>query len=123
MIDKCRATLAGTAGEYVYPCPLDKRLLEWTGITADQFSDAVRHGDDAAVAEWFVKAARPHSSAEIAAWNEAMLTAEPDTDEKRAYFRSQRDAIDPTRNDISAWADLLDLEEKRPVPIRKSRSA
>ena len=26
MIDKCRAVLAGTEGEYVYPCPMDDRL-------------------------------------------------------------------------------------------------
>ena len=27
MIDKCRAVLAGTEGEYIYPCPMDDRLL------------------------------------------------------------------------------------------------
>ena len=29
MIDKARAKHAGTLGEYIYPCPLDHRLLDF----------------------------------------------------------------------------------------------
>ena len=120
MIDKCRAVLAGTQGGYIYPCPLDKRLLDFTGITPEQFTEAARGKTDQAIADWFRKAAKPHSEKEIEAWNEALLTRGPDTDEKRAYFKQQRDAIDPSRSDITSWADLLDLEEKRPVTKRKT---
>lgn len=119
MLDKCRATLAGTQGEYIYPCPMDQRLLDFAGITAEQFTEAVRRAkDDAAVAEWFAKTAKPHSPDEIERWNEEFLRRGPDTDEKKAYFARIRDAIDPTRTDITSWADLLDLEEQRPVPKR-----
>ena len=125
MIDKCRAVLAGTQGEYIYPCPLDKRLLEFTGITAEQFTGAVggrsdhaRERSDDAIVEWFRKAAKPHSADEIEQWNEMMLTRGPDTEEKWAYFKKQRDAIDPSRTDLTSWADLLDLDEQRPVPKR-----
>ncbi|OGW66684.1 MAG: hypothetical protein A3H49_00295 [Nitrospirae bacterium RIFCSPLOWO2_02_FULL_62_14] len=118
MLDKCRATLAGMQGEYIYPCPMDQRLLDFAGITGEQFSNAARGKDDAVVAEWFKKAAKPHSSDEIERWNQGFLTAGPDTDEKRDHFKKLRDAIDPARTDITAWADLLDLDEKRPVPKR-----
>ena len=118
MIDKCQATLAGTHGDYIYPCPLDNRLLEFAGITAEQFTEAVGGRSDQAVAESFRKTAKPRSADEIEQWNEMMLTRGPDTEEKWAYFRKQRDAIDPSRTDITAWADLLDLDEKRPVPKR-----
>jgi hypothetical protein len=120
MIDKCRATLAGTQGEYIYPCPLDKRLLEFAAVTPGQFTEAVRGKTDQAIAEWFRKAAKPHGPAEIEQWNQAMLARGPDTDEKWDYFKTQRDAIDPGRTDITSWADLLDLEEKRSVPKRKA---
>ena len=130
MIDKCRAVLAGTQGEYIYPCPMDKRLLEFSGITPEQFTEAVKGRTDEArersdnkIVEWFRKTTTPHSAAEIQQWNEMMLTRGPDTEEKWAYFRSQRDAIDPSRTDITSWADLLDLEEKRPVPNRKAAVA
>ena len=125
MIDKCRATLAGTQGDYIYPCPLDKRLLEFAGITAEQFteamrgrSDQARERSDDAIVEWFRKTAKPRSADEIEQWNILMLTRGPDTEEKWAYFKKQRDAIDRSRTDITSWADLLDLDEKRPVPKR-----
>lgn len=118
MIDKCRASLAGTEGDYIYPCPMDERLLDFTGITAKQFSKAVQEMDEAAVGEWFKKTAKQHSAAEFEHWNQKFLTRAPDTDEKRAYFKQLRDAIDPGRTDITSWADLLDLDEKRSVPKR-----
>lgn len=119
MIDKCRAVLAGTQGEYIYPCPLDKRLLEFAGITPEQFQEAVqKNPTDQAIADWFRKTAVLRSREELEAWNEGFLTREPDDEEKWDYFRKLRDAIDPTRTDIRTWADLLDLDEKRPVPRR-----
>lgn len=121
MIDKCRASLAGTEGDYIYPCPMDQRLLDFVGITAKQFSEAMQEKDGAAVAEWFKKAAKHHSHTEIEQWNEKFLTKGPDTDEKKAYFKQQRDAIDPTKTDITSWADLLDLDEKRSVSKRTTK--
>lgn len=119
MLDKCRATLAGTQGEYKYPCPLDQWLLEFAGIKADQFTATVHDAkDDKAVADWFKKTAKPHSADEIERWNQAFLNSEPDTDEKRAYHRGLVNAIDPSRTDITTWVDMLDLDEKRPVPKR-----
>jgi len=119
MLDKCRATLAGTQGDYRYPCPMDRRLLDYAGITAERFTNAVRdHMTDQAVADWFVKAAKPRSPAELEHWNIQFLAWGPETEEQRAYFNQLRDTIDPTRIDITSWADLLDLEEKRPVPTR-----
>jgi Domain of unknown function (DUF5069) len=120
MIDKCRAALAGTAGEYVYPCPMDIRFLEFAGITADQFTAAVRaHPTDEGVARWFREMAKGHPTDEVEAWNEMMLRRGPSTPDKQAYFDKLRDAINPSRTDLTAWADLQDLEEGRIVPPRK----
>ena len=118
MIDKCRAKLAGTIGDYIYPCPLDQRLLDFARIDPDQLLDQVRQQPDEAVVRWWTATAKPHSEAERESWNREMLTRGPDSEEKWAYFRSVRDQLDPTRSDIVAWADLLDLEEGRPVPSR-----
>ena len=67
---------------------------------------------------WFVEHAARHSTAEIETWNEMLLTRRPDTEENWEYFKKCRDAVDTTRTDIASWADLLDLEEGRPVPVR-----
>lgn len=123
MIDKCRATLAGTEGEYIYPCPMDLRLLEFAGITADQFTAAVTANfTDEHMALWFRKRAKPHTEAELSEWNDMMLTRGPSTPEKQDYFNKLRDAVNPSRTDLTSWADLQDLEEGRPVPHRSPSS-
>jgi hypothetical protein len=44
-----------------------------------------------------------------------MLNRGPSTPEKKEYFNKLRDAVDPSRADLTAWADLQDLEEGRTV--------
>lgn len=120
MIDKCRAVLAGTEGEYIYPCPMDDRLLEFTGITADQFTAAVKaHPTDDGVAEWLRRTATPHDTVELETWNNRLLERGPSSPESAAKFNRYRDAVDPSRTDITAWSDLQDLEEGRSVPRRE----
>ncbi len=119
MIDKCRAVLAKTEGEYIYPCPMDDRLMEFTGITADQFTAAVKpNPSDEAVAKWFTQTAKAHPSAKLEAWNRMMLNRGPSTPKKQEYFNKLRDAVDSSRTDLTAWSDLQDLEEGRTVPRR-----
>lgn len=121
MIDKCRAVLAGTEGEYIYPCPMDERLIEFAGITADQFTEAVKtNPTDEGVATWFQQAATPHKPAELEDWNQKLLARGPSSPESAAKFKKYRDAIDPSRTDLTAWSDLQDLEEGRTVPRRES---
>ncbi len=118
MIDKCRAVLAGTEGEYIYPCPMDYRLMEYAGITAEQFTAAVQaSATDEEIARWLRTSAKQHSAAELSEWNEMMLKRGPSTPEKQDYFNKLRDAVDPSRTDLTAWSDLQDLEEGRFVPL------
>ena len=119
MIDKCRAVLAGTEGEYIYPCPMDDRLMEFAGIQSEQFTAAVQENEhDEAVIRWFRRVAKPHSQAQLDEWNRMMLSRGPSTPEKQASFNRYRDAVDPSRTDLTSWADLQDLEEGRAVPRR-----
>ena len=119
MIDKCRAVLAGTEGEYIYPCPMDERLMEFAGLTDDQFTAAVNvNPDDDGVVAWFQQTARSHAPAELEDWNQHLLARGPSSPTSAAKFKKYLNAIDPSRTDITAWADLQDLEEGRAVPPR-----
>ena len=123
MIDKCRAVLAGTEGLYIYPCPMDFRLLEFAGITDKDFTQAVKSNPtDEGVVQWFRTTATPHPPAALNSWNETMLQRGPSTPEKQVYFNTLRDAVDPSRTDLTAWSDLQDLEEGRTVPTRTAPS-
>ena len=120
MIDKCRAVLAGTEGEYIYPCPMDDRLLEFVGITSEQFTAAVQsNSTDEGVVSWFEKQAKPYRPAELEEWNQKLLARRPSSPESAARFKKYLVAIDPSRIDITAWSDLQDLEEGRVVPRRE----
>jgi len=119
MIDKCRAVLAGMEGEYIYPCPMDERLMNFAGITSEQFTAAVKtHPTDEGVETWFRKTARSHPAADVEVWNSELLARGPSSPGSAERFNIYRDAADPSRTDITAWADLQDLEEGRTVPRR-----
>jgi hypothetical protein len=120
MIDKANANRAGKLGEYIYPCPLDRRLLDFLGATPERFAEGIVGKGDEEIVEWLLEEMRPHTKEEISAWNKSFLSQSPDNDEKWAYFKKLRDGIDPSRTDIITWPDLLDLDEKRSVPLRKA---
>jgi hypothetical protein len=124
MIDKCRAVLKGTEGEYIYPCPMDERLMEFAGVTHEQFTAAVTvNSTDEGVVAWFQQAAKPHTSGQLEEWNQKLLARGPSSPESAARFKKYRDAIDPSRTDITAWSDLQDLEEGRVVPRREPQGS
>jgi quercetin dioxygenase-like cupin family protein len=52
MLDTARATLAGTAGQYLFGCPVDHTCLARLGVSPDLLLElAGTHGDDQAVLE------------------------------------------------------------------------
>ena len=59
-LDKCRATLAGTNGDYEFNCPLDQRFFAQTGLDAEEFRQVVASGaTDDQVAQWITEKAKP----------------------------------------------------------------
>jgi hypothetical protein len=59
-IDKRRAVLAERRA-IPSPCSMDKRLLDFASLTAEQFTKTVRaRASDHAVMAWFVEHAGPH---------------------------------------------------------------
>ena len=71
MLDKCRATIAGTPGEYHYDCPLDKHILNFVGIDAEALKAEVAKGlGDGEILEWITaNAANKRTPWEIAQWS------------------------------------------------------
>ena len=51
--DKGRAAAANTIGDYIYPCPMDKGVMERWGVTPDEFNAALRaHHTDQEMLVW-----------------------------------------------------------------------
>ena len=52
-IDKCRATLVGWQGDYMYGCPMDQRFLTEAGIGAEELKYYVAtRASDEEIATW-----------------------------------------------------------------------
>lgn len=120
MTDKARAKVAGTLGEYLYPCPLDKLLLDFLGIDGETFLQAIqdREGDD--ILDWLERNGHSHSPEVISLWNQTFLERQPEDKEGIERFARRLKRIAPDRKDITTWVDLLDLDEGRNIPKRRS---
>ena len=116
MLDKCRAVLAGCAGEYHYNCPLDRQLLDFTGIGADQFKALVATGaTDAEVATWITAHSQVADRETIVAWNNKMrcmrLCDMPI--ELQLFLEDYIPKFVPRNRPVIVWFDVYDLEEAR----------
>jgi quercetin dioxygenase-like cupin family protein len=108
MIDKSRAARAGTLGDHVHPCPVDRRCLALLGIDFETFSDVVaRSGEDAEVlaglraagiapagAAWFDAPAWEDALAEMVWPSEGETISDRDT--RNVIILHARDAVTVT---------------------------
>jgi hypothetical protein len=113
MLDKGRATVAGTNGEYNYACPLDQRFLEFSGINPAALKKQLAAGKgDGEILKWIGKnAKRKHTEAETWAWSAFQEQRAPSDPESREFFHKMHADIAPRREDIATWFDLLDLDD------------
>ena len=111
-VDKCRASLAGTLGEYRYDCPLDKELFSFKGITADQFKAAVRAAKNYdEVGAWLVANGTAKTPPEIEDWSEDMEAGSlMKNTEKRDYFIEDchRLGLNPDKTTTFGWLEADD---------------
>jgi len=67
--DKGRAAAAGTIYDYIYPCPMDKGMLERWGITPSEFDNALKqHSGDESLFAWFSERVSPDAVQRANAW-------------------------------------------------------
>ena len=116
-VDKCRASLAGTLGEYHYDCPLDNLLFSFKGINGGQFKAAVQASKNyEEVGTWLQANGTTKTPVEIKTWSDEMeagsLMKNPD---KRAYFIEDcsRLGLNPEMNTTFDWLEADDRESFR----------
>ncbi|MCH8157114.1 MAG: DUF5069 domain-containing protein [Nitrospinae bacterium] len=112
MVDKARAAQSGNLGEYIYPCPLDQKILDFLKVKPDCFTQLTVKKEDGQISDWAAERTRDRTQRERDQVNSQILDSKPDAS-KMSYFTGLRDSIDPTRTDVTTWTDLIDLEEGR----------
>jgi hypothetical protein len=113
MLDKGRATIAGKNGEYHFNCPLDKRFLDFAGVSAEAIKKLLAAGKgDGEVLAWIEKNAKnKHTAVEIKAWSDFSGERVSGDLESRQYFNELQEKVAPKREDIYSWFDLLDVDD------------
>jgi hypothetical protein len=111
-VDKCRASLAGTLGEYHFDCPLDNQLFSFKGITGEQFAAEVKVAKNYdEVGAWLLTHGKEKTAPEIEDWSEDQ---EGDSmmkyPEQREYFSESchRLGLNPDKTTTFDWLEADD---------------
>jgi uncharacterized protein DUF5069 len=111
-IDKCRASLAGTLGEYRYDGPLDNLLFNFKSITGEQFKTVVRVSTSyEEVGAWLQANGTTKTAAEIKTWSDEMEACSPmKNPEKRSSFihSCSKLCLNPQMNTTFDWLEADD---------------
>jgi hypothetical protein len=120
-VDKCRATLAGTAGEYHFDCPLDNMLFTFKGITGEQFKAAVQSATTyEEVGAWLLANGTMKTPAEIKTWSDATEASSlMKVPEKRAAFieNCHKIGLNPEMNSTFDWLEGDDRSSFSRKPV------
>ena len=119
-VDKCRASLAGTAGEYHYDCPLDNALFSFKGVTGEQFKTAVQAAKNYEdVGAWMLANGTAKTAGEIKLWSDEVQASSPmKNPEKRDFFIEDchRLGLNPQMNSTFDWLEADDRDMFRKMP-------
>lgn len=113
-IDKCRASLAGTIGEYHFDCPLDNLLFSFKRIKGDDFKAYVAEGhSDEEIVNWVNENGIPKTVEEKEVWSEGFNSDYSyfTNPEKKDWFigECERLGLDPSQTTLF---QMLDADDK-----------
>jgi hypothetical protein len=115
-VDKARADLAGTIGEYHSGCPLDKIFLEFSGIDFRALRDQLTAGaTDEEVDAWIRKHAKQKEKIEVIRWNNTWRDKQVSelNDGLQEYLEDYIPQFVPKNRPVYRFFDVYDLEEER----------
>ena len=113
LLDKARAVIAGTAGDYKYNNPNDGHFFRFTGISPEALMEQVRTG----TGDWDTllwaneNAPLKRTTLEIQQWSDWTETVSFNDVEMREWFTDQIRRLNPAREDLRGTFDYLDLDD------------
>ena len=119
MIDKARAFNLNTLGEYIFPCPLDKIILEFLGTNYREFSYQTQNLSDNEMSSWIEEKCLHQSKGDKNRINKILLERKPDTRESLKHFKEIQNKLNPIAKNVTTWIELIELEESQTFPKSK----
>jgi len=114
ILDKGRADIAGTLGEYKFNSGMDQHWFRFTGLTAEALREELAKGKgDGEILQWVQETAPNKREAwEISQWSAYFNERGPDSDAETLSFFAERVASHTKiREDVKTWFDLLDVDD------------
>jgi hypothetical protein len=113
LLDKARAVIAGTAGEYKYNNPNDGHFFRFTGISPDALMEQAKTGaGDWGMLLWVTaNAPLKRTTLEINQWSDWTEAVSFNDVEMREWFTEQIKRLNPAREDLRGTFDYLDLDD------------
>lgn len=115
-LDKCRAVLAGTHGEYHFDCPLDRQFFDFAGIDSASFKEFVATGaTDEEVANWIGRQSKVADGTAVVIWNNKMRHTRPCDmpPELQMFLEGYIPKFIRKNRPVYVWFDVYDIEEER----------
>jgi len=111
-IDKGRANIAGTVGEYHFACPLDQMLFEFKGVKDDEVKKLLASGaTDEQVVTWLNTHGTPKTNEEIAGWSAGIEAYRPyENPEKKDWFVGECSKLG-LKPEASTLVDYLEADD------------
>ena len=122
MIDKVRLRQAGQIQDYNYlTVGFDRYLLDFLELDATAFEQRVcAGGTDNEILDWVRAHMKNRSQEEIAQWNQRIETSGPLDEAGKARFQQRLNDVATKRGvpastlpQVTAWSDLIELDEGR----------
>ena len=122
-VDKGRAFLNGTPGEYNFNCPGDQMLFNFKGVKGAELLKRLSAGaNDEEVLEWMLSQGRHKTPEEIKAWSDQMEAFSfYFVPEQRGWFVTEcnRLGLDPINTTLFEYLEVDDRKRfGLPVPIQ-----
>jgi hypothetical protein len=113
LLDKARATLASTNGDYTYNSTNDQHFFRFTGLTATALMEQVKTGaGDWDILLWVQEhAPLQRTTLEVHQWSDWTENASFNDVEMREWFTEQIKRLNPAREDMRGTFDYLDLDD------------
>ncbi|MGV3756021.1 MAG: DUF5069 domain-containing protein [Verrucomicrobiota bacterium] len=113
ILDKARAKLTGTAGDYKFGNPMDQHFFAFTGISQEALLEQVKNGaGDWDLLQWVNSQTNtkrlPHEICIWSAWLETMPIGDA---EDLEWFAAQVKRLNPARSDLHTIMDYLDADD------------
>ena len=112
-LDKCRASINKTLGDYHFNCPLDKILFEFKGIDPEDFLKLVESGaGDEEIGGWLDKNGTVHTAGDISDWSKKLEAYLPyQNPDKKSWFIEQCKPLDlnPAETTLFGYLEADDL--------------